>query len=547
MNIKQKLRIITLLPLLIACIIMAIIVVQMTRIHSSNSEHVGNLLDVEKLNSAIVSIEQGLGSYSLNRTEADADTVRDNLDTSFHILANLDDTTNASEHVGIVDNKLHSLNEQVLEALDSKDVSEAKRQSIRTRGIQNDIHNLRLIVDQSYQQSLTKQTDVINYIIVFTIVSGLILLLGTGSFSYMMTNRIIIPIKNLVNHANEIANGNLNQTIDPTSNKDEIGQLQNSFVKMKQDLKDLIANLLETSQNIAASSDQLSINADQTTTAIEKISRNIVEMSDGSEKQLYLVQDSNQNVHQIAQDIELISSQIGLVTNSSNEASARSLEGMETITSISEQMTIINQHTEETNKVMKKLDNHSKEINKIVDLITDIAEQTNLLALNAAIEAARAGEQGKGFAVVANEVRKLAEKSGQSARQISELITKMQNTTTNIIQSMANGNKAVKQGSELVTEVNEAFDNITGGVNAIKHHMKEASSSISMINTNKDTLIKSMANVSDITETSTSYSQEVANATEEQNASIQEIAAAAKILAEMAQDLQKNVRRFNIS
>ncbi|MFC4404719.1 methyl-accepting chemotaxis protein [Gracilibacillus xinjiangensis] len=547
MNIKQKLRLITLLPLFIACGIMAIVVIQMTQILSSNNDNVDQLVNVEKLKSTIVSIEQNLDSFSLNRTEADAESVRTNLQNSIGFLEYFSHTTGAQDQVKKIEEKLLELNENVQEALDSKDVSEAKRQSIRTHGIQNDIHLLQLMIDQNYQDAQSKQSGIITFIIFFTIISGLILLISTGTFSYFMTNRLVTSIKILVRHANEIANGDLTQPLHITKRKDEIGQLQNSFVKMKQDLKDLIAKVLETSQSVATSSAQLSTNADQTSIATDKISGNILEVSKGSIKQLDYVEDSSKNVHRMANDIEVISNQIDLVTTASNEASIRSQQGIDTITKVNEQMTIINQNSEDTNNVIRSLNQNSQEINKIIDIITSIAEQTNLLALNAAIEAARAGEHGRGFAVVADEVRKLAEMSGRSARQISMLISTMQKTTNTVIDSMTNGNNAVKHGTELVTEANKAFHNITGVVNDIKKRMEDAISSIELINKNKETLIASMESVSAITGAAASYSQEVASVTEEQAASIQEVSAATKVLEEMAQELQDNVRKFKIS
>src|SRR5690606_38870280 len=109
---------------------------------------------------------------------------------------------------------------------------------------------------------------------------------------------------------------------------------------------------------------------------------------------------------------------------------------------------------------VEQLGRDSQQVGEIVQVISDIADQTNLLALNAAIEAARAGEHGKGFAVVADEVRKLAERSAESAEQIAELIKTMQSGVAEAVSAMEQGTQKVETGTELANQAGKALESI---------------------------------------------------------------------------------------
>ncbi|MBD3179377.1 MAG: hypothetical protein GF417_07090, partial [Candidatus Latescibacteria bacterium] len=123
-------------------------------------------------------------------------------------------------------------------------------------------------------------------------------------------------------------------------------------------------------------------------------------------------------------------------------------------------MEMISHKMEESAEMMGGLGKSSEEIGIIVSVIDEIADQTNLLALNAAIEAARAGEQGKGFSVVAEEIRKLAERTVNSTKDISSEIARIQNDVKLTIDSINNNVEEVAKGSELVNEAGAALNKI---------------------------------------------------------------------------------------
>ena len=197
-------------------------------------------------------------------------------------------------------------------------------------------------------------------------------------------------------------------------------------------------------------------------------------------------------------------------------------------------------------ELVEALGKRSDEIGSIVDTISGISEQTNLLALNAAIEAARAGEAGRGFAVVAEEVRKLAEQSGESAKNIADLIRLIQKDTSDAVTAIRQGNENVEQGASVVASSGEAFRTVADNFDELSKSIRLASDAVGIVDKTKENMLTSMKRVEDITRKSAEDTQTISAAAEEQAAAMHEMADASNTLAQLAQELQNEVQKFRL-
>lgn len=172
------------------------------------------------------------------------------------------------------------------------------------------------------------------------------------------------------------------------------------------------------------------------------------------------VEEMTASISQVSQQVSDANVQMTSMNERMAESSCKMEQTVEIVGRIATQMN-------ESAEVMEKLDEHAKSISSIVSVIQDVAGQTNLLALNAAIEAARAGEQGRGFAVVADEVRKLAERTAQSAQEITEMIANVQETSSAAATQMCDGRDLVEQGVAYVEEMRTVLGEMSTGVEGV--------------------------------------------------------------------------------
>ena len=251
-------------------------------------------------------------------------------------------------------------------------------------------------------------------------------------------------------------------------------------------------------------------------------------------------------VEQMSAELQQIVANTSNVSAAAEKTSSTAQVGRKAVQEATNQMANIEASVTHSAQVVAKLGDRSKEIGQIIDTIAGIAGQTNLLALNAAIEAARAGEQGRGFAVVAEEVRKLAEQSQESAKEIAVLIGEIQDDTEQAVMAMSEGTLEAKKGTQVVNTAGQSFAEITSHVEHVSEQIRDISAAIEHMASDNQQIVVSVKGIAQISKTTAGQTQTVSASTEEQSASIEGIASSSMDLAKMAGSLQEIVSRFKI-
>ena len=365
--------------------------------------------------------------------------------------------------------------------------------------------------------------------------------------SYIIAKGFTKPFDGLIAMLLDIASrkGDLTQTI-ALERGDEVGKLAEVFNTMIKGLSEMIKQIRETAKNVTTASQSLSLSAQQMSGStieisdvIQQTSKGIIEQAANIENTFQVIQDMVTSLKRVGSDAQATLSASEMVTRTAQEGGELSYKAVE-------RMAKINEVIASSAEVVKRLAERSKHISEIVNVLTGIADQINLLALNAAIEADRAGESGKGFAVVAEEVRKLAEDSSSSAKDIGKLVFEIQQETIDAVESMEAGIQEVIEGTKVVNAVGAVLTRIVKIAHDASQMVNQIATSISRQLEGTQKVVKSVSELANIAENSVSATQQINSSTQEQTASMQEMSASAQELFRMAVDLKELVAQFKL-
>lgn len=340
-----------------------------------------------------------------------------------------------------------------------------------------------------------------------------------------------------------IGEGNLNKMILPRR-RDEVGQMVFEINKIALGIGTIINQLQNFAHVIKMASEEQSHSVEEYNSTSEQIAATAQEVAGGANNQLACINSAKKFSEELTTAID----DMARFSNEGLNHSARSLanagSGMANLSATVEQMHKIHRSFDQSARVIEELAAHSSQIERITNTITEIAQQTNLLALNAAIEAARAGEHGWGFAVVAEEVRTLAESSAVFAKEIKDIITNNIRKTSEAVQTMSSGVGEAEKGKQILQDTVDSIDEIIESVKMLSSQLSTINEMTTSLKQRSGVLVNDIENSRIIAVETARASQSISGATQEQVASSQCLAAAARSLADVAHEMQQWVHRF---
>jgi methyl-accepting chemotaxis protein len=355
-----------------------------------------------------------------------------------------------------------------------------------------------------------------------------------------------MPLLRFNNIINALANGDLTNRYDDQA-KGDILEMTQSLNSALSNIDALLSQVAQNATIIEESSSDMRVSGEEMSSNTNEIASSIAEMSNGAHLQVNKVDDASSLMEGILNSSKEMGHKAETIHNAAKMVAENSKKGNVMIDEVVANMGQIAGFSDKTNDSIKVLTERSREISRVLGVITEISSQTNLLALNAAIEAAQAGDAGRGFAVVAEEIRKLAEDSKKSAREIEALVVDVQNDTLKASDAMAQMSTSVKSGETTSRAAADSFKVIHDS----SHLNLEISEEILNATQNQ---ILDINNVVNITEGIVVIAEETAAGTEQIASSAAELSTGMEVynqkiqkLAEVAESLKAGVSILKLS
>lgn len=379
--------------------------------------------------------------------------------------------------------------------------------------------------------------------------AGIIILIALVALSYpyvrWLERKLTEPIESISRIAMNIAKGDFTQKVASTSN-DALGQLGDSFNQMIEKLREILGETSNISKHVSDVSRDIFLKNQNLQEVFSQVSSSTNELATGAN-------EISENVHEISASIKDIESKVSGYAESTRAMNERSKQTIQLVdkgrTAVEAQNDGMKRNivaTAAVSETISALAKQAEGITKITRTISELAEQTNLLSLNASIEAARAGEHGQGFAVVAHEVRKLAEESGSSAKEVFNLVRSIEVGIREAITNIEQNEEVVQRQSELIQETEKVFAEIVQGVQFIADQIYLFSQESEQMLDSAKNISSGMENISAITEEAAAGTEQVSASMNEQISSVQAILEQSEQMAAVVSRLQRTIQIFKL-
>ena len=334
--------------------------------------------------------------------------------------------------------------------------------------------------------------------------------------------------------------------VAPKKDGNEFSRIANGFNEMIEQIGGLLESVKSQSDNVAEKSDSLLELSKQTGKATEEVAQTITGIAEVTSSQAQETQESVTKLEELSKVIDELNESVQQMNAESDESSKINQANMNTMDSVNSNWMAELDDMKALSQSVQNMNADIQDITKIINVINEISRQTNLLALNASIEAASAGEAGKGFSVVAAEIRKLAEQSAASTKEIEDIIDNIKNQSTEMVDktnsSVEGGQKQSKLIQEAIKSTMEVFKRNQGMAEKVAG-VAESSTKIEEVQAK---VLEGLESISASTQENAAGTEEVSANSEEVLATMDEFTQHVSDLRDISGQLKKETDKLTI-
>jgi len=376
-------------------------------------------------------------------------------------------------------------------------------------------------------------------------IAVILVILGLAYPFLMQLERTLTePIENVSRLALDIAKGDFTKKLNIHTN-DSIGELAASFNKMTEKLKELLQDTIGITKQVADTSHKNYLKNQSITDALKQVTVSAGEIASGAGEVSEGISNITVEIEDIRHSVQnYVDSSINMKDKSKTMV-ALAEKGRKAVESQGEGM---KRNVEATSNVAATINELAKQaggITRITHTISDIAEQTNLLSLNASIEAARAGEHGRGFAVVAQEVRKLAEESASSTREVFNLVKNIEQGVQEAIRHIEINEGVVQEQTGHIRDTEIVFKDIASNIHYVTDLITNFATQSDTMLSKAKAISRTMEGIAAITQESAAGTEEVSASLNEQIQLVDDMVQQSERMTSVAKHLQRTIEVFN--
>ncbi len=382
-------------------------------------------------------------------------------------------------------------------------------------------------------------------IIVITVIGIVFALVLSVLVALFISYSISREIKKLQSATNRMTQGDLSTKLE-VKRLDEFGELEHNFNTMMDSISGLIQEVDRNSDEIFDIAKSVMEVSGNTKEIAEQVTEAIGSVAQGATEQAQSTADANMEMEKLAESMEASKEKAKGIGERSRETAELGEKGINILSDLIKKSDRAKENASESIRMMSEMLKSIDKINYIADVITDITSQTNLLSLNASIEAARAGEAGKGFAVVADEIRKLADQSNESTEEIKQILNEISGNSGHVESSLEESGAIQEEQQVSIKETQTLFEEIGRSVQELMAAVEEIEALNLEMNRERDNVVHQMEDIASVSETSAAATQEVNASAEQVNDTMSQMAGYAQTLDEIVNKLSVSVKQFKL-
>lgn len=352
-------------------------------------------------------------------------------------------------------------------------------------------------------------------VLLLSLGAGLLISLIGAIVLWLLIKTQLSPLKVITESITKASDGDFTHKVD-TNRKDELGHVAEHFNKMLDDLSILITKIKDDADSVLTASKEVFEASTVLVASSEQVKASMEEVATGSNSQLQSLSETGNSLEEVAGSSHVIAVASASLLESASTAEKEAIDIKGFMDNAVSSMSKVKNSSEESEHGLNQVISASANITGILGVIQEISRQTNLLALNASIEAARAGEYGRGFAVVASEIRKLAEQSNSSAKEIGDIVGDVNSSVSNLKQISEVSALNVEEGINVIGKVSHSVDNIVVQIQDVTMQVQEVSSSTQQLSATTQEISATVEQLRALSKSSAEHAKESLNASVEQ-------------------------------